>query len=94
MGWQASQCPAIPLTGVCTAVPSVALHRTARPGHPACAPALLSPRHPADRTRGGEAVADMAAFARAGITSLDTADNYGPAEALVGKGKGKGGCWG
>eukprot|EP00198_Chlamydomonas_reinhardtii_P011876 XP_001701213.1 predicted protein [Chlamydomonas reinhardtii] len=38
-----------------------------------------------DRTRGGEAVSDLAAFARAGITSLDTADNYGPAEALIGQ---------
>ena len=43
-----------------------------------------APHHLADRTRGGEAVSDLAAFARAGITSLDTADNYGPAEALVG----------
>ncbi|KAG2427620.1 hypothetical protein HXX76_012272 [Chlamydomonas incerta] len=49
----------------------------------------LSGRHAGDqytdRTRGGEAVADLAAFARGGITTLDTADNYGPAEALIGQ---------
>ncbi len=29
---------------------------------------------------------DLAVFHRAGVTSLDVADNYGPAELLVGGG--------
>ncbi|KXZ50070.1 hypothetical protein GPECTOR_18g49 [Gonium pectorale] len=49
----------------------------------------LSGRHrgdPAtDRTSGGEAVADMPVFHRAGVTTIDTADNYGPSEALIGQ---------
>eukprot|EP00191_Tetraselmis_sp_GSL018_P004856 CAMPEP_0177606280 /NCGR_PEP_ID=MMETSP0419_2-20121207/17213_1 /TAXON_ID=582737 /ORGANISM="Tetraselmis sp., Strain GSL018" /LENGTH=402 /DNA_ID=CAMNT_0019100611 /DNA_START=23 /DNA_END=1228 /DNA_ORIENTATION=+ len=38
-----------------------------------------------DRTQGQDAVTDFAAFADAGITTLDTADIYGPSEALIGK---------
>ncbi|EFJ42148.1 hypothetical protein VOLCADRAFT_97847 [Volvox carteri f. nagariensis] len=49
----------------------------------------LSGRHQGDpmtdRTVGREAVTDLAAFHRAGISTLDVADNYGPAELLVGQ---------
>ncbi|GBF94561.1 aldo keto reductase [Raphidocelis subcapitata] len=38
-----------------------------------------------DRTAGQEAVDDFGAFYRAGITSFDAADHYGPAEALIGR---------
>jgi aryl-alcohol dehydrogenase-like predicted oxidoreductase len=38
-----------------------------------------------DRTAGSAAVADFAAFARQGVTTLDTADIYGASEGLVGK---------
>ncbi|GLC67069.1 hypothetical protein PLESTF_000511600 [Pleodorina starrii] len=49
----------------------------------------LSGRHKGDpltdRTSGGEAVSDLAGFHQAGITSLDLADNYGPAELMAGQ---------
>ncbi|GLI71509.1 hypothetical protein VaNZ11_016732 [Volvox africanus] len=49
----------------------------------------LSGRHKGDpltdRTSGGDALTDLAAFHRAGITALDVADNYGPAELLAGQ---------
>lgn len=38
-----------------------------------------------DRTRGSAAVADMASFAAAGVTTFDTADIYGPSEGLIGE---------
>lgn len=38
-----------------------------------------------DRTSGKSAIADFAKFAEAGITSIDTADIYGPSERLVGE---------
>ncbi|PNH03828.1 hypothetical protein TSOC_010081 [Tetrabaena socialis] len=38
-----------------------------------------------DRTYGQVAVDDFDAFVRAGITSFDAADHYGPAEALIGR---------
>ncbi len=50
---------------------------------------LPAPLLRADRTSGSEAVNDLAIFHRAGINTLDTADNYGPSEALVGGG----GAW-
>lgn len=37
-----------------------------------------------DRTTGTAAVADFDAFVRAGITTFDTADIYGPSESLIG----------
>ncbi|PNW86744.1 hypothetical protein CHLRE_02g095127v5 [Chlamydomonas reinhardtii] len=71
------------------AVPTVALAPGLRVSKVIRGTWQLSGRHTGDsytdRTRGGEAVSDLAAFARAGITSLDTADNYGPAEALIGQ---------
>lgn len=49
----------------------------------------LSGRHTgdpvSDRTSGAEAVNDLAIFHRVGINTLDTADNYGPSEALIGQ---------
>ncbi|GIL90237.1 hypothetical protein Vretifemale_17920 [Volvox reticuliferus] len=49
----------------------------------------LSGRHKGDpltdRTSGSEALTDLAAFHRAGITTLDVADNYGPAELMAGQ---------
>lgn len=38
-----------------------------------------------DRTSGSEAVQDLGVFARAGITTFDTADHYGPSEQLIGR---------
>jgi aryl-alcohol dehydrogenase-like predicted oxidoreductase len=37
-----------------------------------------------DRTRGDDALADFLVFEDAGITTFDTADIYGPSEALIG----------
>ena len=37
-----------------------------------------------NRTGGGAAVEDLGAFARAGVTTFDTADHYGPSEQLIG----------
>ena len=37
-----------------------------------------------DRTRGSAAIADMATFVAAGVTTFDTADIYGPSESLIG----------
>lgn len=38
-----------------------------------------------DHTSGPQAIEDLDRFVRAGVTSLDTAPIYGPAEALVGQ---------
>ena len=38
-----------------------------------------------DRTAGKAAVADFAAFEKAGITTFDTADIYGPSQELIGE---------
>lgn len=38
-----------------------------------------------DRTSGAAAIEDLDAFCRAGITTIDTADNYGGSELLVGQ---------
>lgn len=38
-----------------------------------------------DRTRGAEAVQDIGTFVRNGITTLDTADIYGPSEEIIGR---------
>ncbi len=38
-----------------------------------------------DRTTGSAAMQDLDAFIRAGVTTLDTADVWGPNEALVGQ---------
>lgn len=38
-----------------------------------------------DRTYGQAAVEDIRQFVQAGITTLDTADHYGPSEALIGR---------
>lgn len=38
-----------------------------------------------DRTSGQAVLEDFQAFARAGVTSWDCADHYGPAEALIGR---------
>ncbi|GFR48697.1 hypothetical protein Agub_g10653 [Astrephomene gubernaculifera] len=49
----------------------------------------LSGRHhgdaATDRTSGSDVSADLAAFHRAGVTTLDTADSYGPSETLIGQ---------
>lgn len=38
-----------------------------------------------DRTAGQAAVDDLRAFADVGVTTLDTADHYGPSEELIGR---------
>jgi len=38
-----------------------------------------------DRTRGKDAIEDFGAFVSNGITTLDTADIYGPSESLIGE---------
>ncbi|KAF6265763.1 aldo/keto reductase [Scenedesmus sp. NREL 46B-D3] len=38
-----------------------------------------------DRTSGAAAIEDLDAFSRAGMSTLDTADIYGPSEAIVGQ---------
>ncbi len=38
-----------------------------------------------DRTYGQAAVEDIRKFVAAGVTTLDTADHYGPSEALIGR---------
>lgn len=41
--------------------------------------------NPSDRTRGGEAIADLSRFWRAGVTSFETSDAFGGAETLLGQ---------
>ncbi|KIZ06733.1 aldo/keto reductase [Monoraphidium neglectum] len=38
-----------------------------------------------DRTAGGAAIDDMERFVRAGVTTFDTSDAFGPSEALIGQ---------
>lgn len=38
-----------------------------------------------DRTSGGAAIDDMERFVRAGVTTFDTSDAFGPSEALIGQ---------
>jgi aryl-alcohol dehydrogenase-like predicted oxidoreductase len=41
--------------------------------------------NPSDRTRGGEALADLSRFWRAGVNSFETSDAFGGAETLLGQ---------
>eukprot|EP00879_Flechtneria_rotunda_P028661 GHRR01030867.1.p1 GENE.GHRR01030867.1~~GHRR01030867.1.p1 ORF type:complete len:268 (+),score=101.36 GHRR01030867.1:3-806(+) len=40
---------------------------------------------PSDRTAGAAAIEDLDLFCRAGMFTFDTADNYGPSEAVIGQ---------